>query len=105
MASGRPLLLIALGAAALLAGCGRERQPGPVRTPLEASEIAQRALRSAHLDEQVVSAERSGDAWVVTTRWPETSLAGHLVTVDAASGATRVERYRTIQLEPRPGRP
>src|ERR1700741_3183294 len=98
MSAGRSRLLIAVSAAALLAGCGRDQPSGPVRTPLEASEIAQRALRSAHLDEQIVSAERSGDAWVVTTRWPETSLAGHIVTVDAASGTAKVERYRTVQL-------
>src|SRR6516165_2555717 len=99
--SGRaPLLGLALVAATLVSACARHERPGPVRTPLEASEIAQRALRSAHLDEQVVDARREGDAWVVITRWPETSLNGHLVTIDGASGAVRMERYRTVELGP-----
>jgi len=87
-------------AAAWLAACGRPQPSGPVRTPLEASEAAQRALRAAHLDEQVVDARPQGDAWVVITRWPETSLNGHVVTVDRASGRVRMERYRTVELAP-----
>ena len=89
---------LGLIAAALVAACGRPAA-GPVRTPLQASEAAQQALRAAHLDEQVVDARRQGDAWVVITRWPETSLNGHLVTVDAATGRVRVERYRTVELD------
>jgi hypothetical protein len=86
------------GALALLTACGRPAPGGPVRTPDEASQIAQRALKSANLDEEVVGVDRQGPAWVVTTRWRATSVAGHLVTVDAASGAVRMERYRTLQL-------
>jgi len=88
-------------AAACLAACGRTQAPGPVRTPLQASEIAQQALRAANLDEQVVDARRQGDAWVVITRWPQTSLNGHLVTVDRASGKVTMERYRTVEIAPR----
>lgn len=82
----------------MVAACGPPAA-GPVRTPLQASEAAQRALRAAHLDEQVIDARRQGDAWVVITRWPETSLNGHLVTVEAATGRVRIERYRTVELE------
>lgn len=96
-----PRLGLALVAALLLSACERPARPHPVRTPLEASEAAQRALRAAHLDEQVIDARRQGDAWIVITRWPETSLNGHLVTVDGASGAVRMERYRTVELGPR----
>ena len=92
---------LALAAALLLSACGRPEGPHQVRTALEASEAAQRALRAAHLDEQVVDARRQGDTWIVITRWPQTSLNGHLVTVDGASGAVRMERYRTVELGPR----
>ena len=92
--------LIAACLFALVAGCGRADPSGPVRTPMQASEIAQRTLRSAHLYEEVVDAERQGGAWIVTTRRRETSMTGHLVTVDAASGDVSVERYRTVQLGP-----
>jgi hypothetical protein len=107
MARLRPALCAALAALSLSAGslsagslsaCGRGETPGPVRTPLQASEAAQRALRSAGLNEQVVAVQRQGEAWLVVTRWPQTSMAGHLVTVDAASGRVRVERYRSIQI-------
>lgn len=91
-------LIAAAFMAASGAACGRSEPSGPVRTPLEASEIAQRALRAAHLDEQVVDARRQGDAWVVITRWPQTSTNGHLVTVDRETGAVRMERYRTVEL-------
>ncbi|MGH6963179.1 MAG: hypothetical protein ACREE0_01715 [Phenylobacterium sp.] len=84
----------------LLAGCGGAERAGPVRSPMRASEIAQAELRAAGLDEQVVGAERLGDAWVVTTRWKETARAGHLVTVDAATGKASVERYRSVELGP-----
>jgi hypothetical protein len=87
--------------AVLLTGCGRADVAGPVRTALQASEIAQRELRAAGLDEQVIDAQRQGDAWLVTTRWRETPRAGHLVTVNAASGKAKVERYRSVEL----GRP
>jgi hypothetical protein len=83
----------------LLAGCGRgDLAGGPVRSPMRASEIAQRELRAAGLDEEVIAADRQGDAWVVTTRWKETARAGHLVTVDAATGKATVERYRSVEL-------
>ncbi len=88
----------ALLAALLAAACGRGPTSGPVRTAEQASEIAQDALRSAGLDEEVIDSRREDGAWVVTTRWRETSMAGHLVTVDAATGRTTVERYRSIQL-------
>lgn len=94
----RRQLLAAAAVAGLLAACGRPAPPGPVRTAMEASEIAQNALRSAGLDEEVIDSRRADGAWIVTTRWRETSLAGHIVTVDAASGQARVERYRSIQL-------
>lgn len=94
----RPLLSAALCLA--LAACGRREPAGPVRTPLEASEVAQQTLRAAGLDEEVVAAQRQGGGWIVTTRRPETSLAGHLVTVDAASGKVTVERYRSVELAP-----
>ena len=97
MSAARLPLLFAISALTLLAACGRD-EAGPVRNATQASEIAHRALRSAHLDEEIVSAQRQGGAWIVTTRWRETSLAGHLVTVDAATGQVRIERYRTIQL-------
>ena len=84
-----------------LAGCGRGELSGPVRTALQASEIAQRDLRAAGLNEQVIDAQRLGNAWLVTTRRAETSRAGHLVTVDIASGKVTVERYRSVEL----GRP
>ena len=89
-------------AALLLAGCGGSDLSGPVRSPMRASEIAQRELRAAGLDEEVIAADRQGDAWVVTTRWKETSRAGHLVTVDAATGKATVERYRSVELGRRP---
>ena len=84
--------------AVLLTACGGAN--GSVRTALQASEIAQRELRAAGLDEQVIDAQRQGEAWIVTTRWRETSRAGHLVTVDAASGKVTVERYRSVELGP-----
>ncbi len=96
VARGQPL--IAAAALVLLAACGRASPAPPVRTANEAADIAQRALRSAHLDEEIVGAERQDGAWLVTTRWRETSMAGHLVTVDAASGKVTMERYRTLQL-------
>lgn len=80
-------------------GCARGQRDGAVRTPMQAAEIAQRALRGAGLDEQVVGAERQGESWIVTTRWRETPRAGHLVTVNAATGAVTVERYRTLELD------
>jgi hypothetical protein len=89
------------GLAVLLTGCGRADLSGPVRTPMQATEIAQRDLRAAGLDEQVIDARRLGEAWVVTTRRPETWRAGHLVTVDAATGKVTVERYRSVDLGPR----
>ncbi|CAN7351817.1 hypothetical protein LJR225_002090 [Phenylobacterium sp. LjRoot225] len=91
-------LLSAAALIALLTACGRGEPSGPVRTPMQASEIAQRTLRSAGVDEQIVAADRQGGAWIVTTRRRESSLAGHLVTVDAASGSVSVERYRSVQL-------
>jgi hypothetical protein len=99
MRSLRPFLSASLCLLALVA-CGRHGPAGPVRTPLQASEIAQRTLRGAGLDEQVVAAQRQGAGWIVTTRRPETSLTGHLVTVDAASGKVTVERYRSVELAP-----
>lgn len=96
-----PLVVAALGV--LVAACGRGEGPKPVRTPMEAAEAAQRSLRQAGLDEQVVDVQRQDGAWLVTTRWRETSVAGHLVTVEAASGRTSVERYRSVELGgPRP---
>jgi hypothetical protein len=92
--------------AVLLAACGRADGSGPVRNTMQAIEAAQRDLRAAGLDEQVIDARRLGDAWVVTTRRQETSRAGHLVTVDAASGKVTVERYRSVDLgRRRPRRP
>jgi hypothetical protein len=91
-------LLSAAVLAGLAAGCGGSGSAGPVRTAMQASEIAQGELRAAGLDEEVIDARRLGDDWVVTTRWRETSLAGHLVTVDAASGKVTVERYRSVEL-------
>jgi hypothetical protein len=99
--SFRHQVLSAAVLAVLPAACGRADLSGPVRSPMRASEIAQRDLRAAGLDEEVIAAERQGDAWLVTTRWRETSVAGHLVTVDAASGKVTVERYRSVEL----GRP
>jgi hypothetical protein len=98
---GRGQLLSVAVLLGLLAACGRGEAGGPVRSPMRASEIAQRELRAAGLDEAVVGAQRQGGAWVVTTRRKETPRAGHLVTVDAASGKVTVERYRMIEL----GRP
>jgi len=102
MAVVRPSRLIIAGAFALLAACGRAEPSGPVRTSAEANEIAQRALRSAHLEEEIVSTEHRDGAWVVTTRWRESSTAGHLVTIDAASRNVTFERYRTLQIGERP---
>lgn len=102
--SGRIQRLGCAAALVLLAGaCDRAGSAGPVRNPMQAAEVAQRALRSAGLDEEVIDSRRQGDAWLVITRWRETSMAGHLVTVDARTGAATVERYRSIQLgRPRP---
>jgi hypothetical protein len=87
----------------LAAACDRGQARGPVRSPMQAVERAQHELRAAGLDEEVIDARREGDAWVVVTRWHETSMAGHLVTVDATTGAATVERYRSIELgRPRP---
>jgi hypothetical protein len=99
--SFRHQVLSAAVLAVLPTACGRTDPSGPVRSPMQASEIAQRDLRAAGLDEEVIDAWRLGDAWVVTTRWRETSMAGHLVTVDAASGKVTVERYRSVEF----GRP
>jgi hypothetical protein len=82
----------------LVAACGRSERPGPVRTAEDAARVAHDALSSANLDEEIISVDRSDGAWMVTTRWRQTSMAGHLVTVDAASGAVRMERYRMLQL-------
>lgn len=82
----------------LVSACGRAA--GPVRSPMQAAEVAQRALRSAGLDEEVIDARRQGDAWLVITRWHETSMAGHVVTVDATTGKAVVERYRAVELGP-----
>jgi hypothetical protein len=90
--------LIGAVLAVLLTACGDAG--GPVRTALQASELAQRELRAAGLDEQVIDAQRQGGAWLVTTRWRETARAGHLVTVDAATGKVTVERYRSVELGP-----
>ena len=96
--SFRHQVLSAAVLAVLATACGGSGSSGPVRTALQASEIAQRELRAAGLDEEVIDARRWGDAWVVTTRWRETSMAGHLVTVDAARGTVKVERYRSVEL-------
>ena len=55
MSAGRARLLIAAQALALLAACGRAQSGGPVRTPEAARDVAQHALQSAHLDEQVTA--------------------------------------------------
>ena len=94
----RRQVLSAAVLAGLLAACGRADASGPVRTALQASEIAQRDLRAAGLDEEVIDARRLGGAWVVMTRRREVATAGHLVTVDAASGKATVERYRYVEL-------
>jgi hypothetical protein len=94
----RHQVLSAAVLAVLAAACGGSGSSGPVRTALQASEIAQRDLRAAGLDEEVIDARRLGGAWVVTTRRRETSMAGHLVTVDAVRGTVRVERYRSVEL-------
>src|SRR5690349_8136891 len=98
MSATRLSTLIAAGALALLAGCGRAEVSGPVRTASEADDVARRALRAAHLDEEVVGADRQGGAWIVTTRWRENSFGGHLLTIDAANGKVVFERYRTLQI-------
>jgi hypothetical protein len=92
-------LIQRLGCCALilmLSACGGSG--GPVRSPMQAAEVAQRALRAAGLDEEVIDSRRQGDAWLVITRWRESSVGGHLVTVDAATGQARVERYRSVEL-------
>jgi hypothetical protein len=94
--------LMALAVALLLAGCGQRAPHGPVRTPMRAGEIAQQTLRAAGLDEAIVDVRREEGAWMVVTRWRESSVAGHLVWVDAATGRTRVERYRSVELAPPP---
>lgn len=94
----RRLIVAPLCLGLALAACQPPPKTGPVRTALEASAAAQRTLRAAGLDEQVLDVRREDGAWLVTTRWPETSTAGHLVTVDAATGQARVERYRSVEL-------
>jgi hypothetical protein len=94
----RHQVLSAAVLAVLSTACGRAGPSGPVRTALQASEVAQRELRAGGLDEEVIDARRLGDAWIVTTRRREVSTAGHLVTVDAASGKATVERYRSVEL-------
>ena|SRR5690349_18843413 len=98
MDARRLRIQIAASALALLTACGRPVTGGPVTTPSEAGDVARQALRAAGLDEEVVDIERQGRSWVVTTRWRETSVAGHVVTIDAATGAVAMERYRTLQL-------
>ena len=100
MSAGCLRLLIIAHALVLLAACGRAEPGRPVRTPAEAAEVARQALKSAHLDEQVVGVEQQDGAWIVTTRWRDTPVAGHLLTVNAANGAVSFERYRTVQLAP-----
>lgn len=97
----RNQVLSAVVLAGLATACGGAGSSGPVRTALQASEIAQRDLRAAGLDEYVIDARRLGGDWVVMTRRREVATSGHLVTVDAASGKATVERYRTVEL----GRP
>ena len=96
--SVRRQILCAAVLAGLAAACGPGGAAGPVRSPMRASELAQRELRSAGLDEAVIDARRQGERWVVTTRRRETSMAGHLVTVDAASGQVTVQRYWSVEL-------
>ncbi|MDB5445702.1 MAG: hypothetical protein JWQ97_1019 [Phenylobacterium sp.] len=98
----RPPLIAAWLIAGLLAACGRAPPAGPVRTPEQARQIAEQTLKSAGLDEEVLGVARQGGGWIVTTRWRETSVAGHLVTVDAATGKVTVERYRSLELAPPP---
>ena len=92
--------LAALLITGLVAACGRAEPAGPVRTPEQARGIAERSLKAAGLDEEVIATARQGQAWIVTTRWRESSVAGHLVTVDAATGKVTFERYRTLELGP-----
>lgn len=97
--AARRRLLIVAHALALVAACARPAElHGPVRTADQARAIAGQALAQAHLDEEITGVERQDGAWIVTTRWRETSAAGHLLTVDAASGKVGFQRYRTLQL-------
>lgn len=96
--SARIQSLVCAALLLLLSACGPGEPAGPVRSPMQAVERAQHALRAAGLEEQVIDARRQDGAWLVITRWPETSMAGHLVTVDAETGAVTVERYRSVQL-------
>jgi hypothetical protein len=89
---------LALAAVALLTACERAAPAGPVRTAEDATRRAERALDQAHLDEEVSGVDREGDAWIVTSRWRESSVAGHLLTVDAATGKVTMERYRSVEL-------
>ncbi|RAK60098.1 hypothetical protein DJ021_09910 [Phenylobacterium hankyongense] len=98
MSVRRPLLCAAVLAGLLAAACGPAGPAGPVRSPMRASELAQRELRAAGLDEAVIDARRQGDRWVVTTRRRESSMAGHLVFVDARSGQVTVKRYWSVEL-------
>jgi hypothetical protein len=99
------LVGLTLLALALVVACGRAAPAGPVRTAEAATQRAERALAEAHLDEEVVGADREGGAWIVTTRWRESSVAGHLVTIDAATGRVAMERYRSVEFGPPPPPP
>jgi hypothetical protein len=96
--SGRLQRLGCTALVLLLSACARGESSGPVRSPMQAIERAQHELRAAGLDEEVIDARRQNGGWLVITRWRETSMAGHLVTVDAETGAVTVERYRSVQL-------
>ncbi|HEY8574004.1 hypothetical protein [Phenylobacterium sp.] len=88
----------------LLAACARSG-PTEVRTPMQAIEAAQAALRAGGLNEQVVAANRTGTVWTVITRSKKSAKAGHVVTVEAATGKASYEPYHSVQLGPdRPAR-
>lgn len=87
----------ALAALLLLAACSGA-EPTEVRTPIRAVEVAQANLRAAGLDEQVVSSNRHGPVWTVVTRSAKSPKAGHVVTVEAATGRVSFEKYQDVQI-------
>lgn len=90
--------LALLAGLTILAACAPAGKPGEVRTAIRAVEVAQARLRAAGLDEQVLSSDRRGEAWVVVTRSSRSPNFGHVVTVEAADGAVTVDKYHAVQL-------
>lgn len=87
----RACLVLALAVTA----CSPSKEVG---TPFRAVEVAQATLRQAGVHEQAVASSKRGGSWVVITRSEKSHRVGHVITVDAATGEARVEKYHDVQL-------